>query len=307
MTATKPEGMYPFSVSLRSGSSGNSTFIRTESAGIAIDCGLNGRQFALALQSIGQSPRAVDALLLTHEHTDHCSGLGVVMRRHHIPLYLTEKTYQAVKDDLGKVKESLIHLIEPGHAFMVRDVRVLPFSTPHDAVDSVGFRLETADGDIGVATDLGHFSETVRQGLAGCKIVHLESNYEPDMLETGPYPAFLKRRIAGSRGHLSNQEAGLAASWLVRHGTRLVVLSHLSEENNHPRRALEVVRSYLPEAGAGTEDDFQIHVSPRHVCSGLFSCKDHLVGQIAPNGTSRPGDQLSWLEPDQDEDRRETV
>ncbi|NLA96124.1 MAG: MBL fold metallo-hydrolase [Clostridiaceae bacterium] len=282
-----------FSVSLRSGSSGNSTFVRTESAGIAIDCGLNGRQFAMALQSIGESPSDLDALLLTHEHTDHCSGLGVVLRRHHIPLFLTEKTYKAVKADLGRVADSLIHLIQPGEPFAIKETVVTPFSTPHDAVDSIGFRIETGCGDIGIATDLGYFSETVRESLTGCRVVHLESNYDPHMLETGSYPRFLKKRIAGPSGHLSNEEAALAASWLIRHGAEAIVLSHLSQENNLPDLALRVVTDYLGHEGAKAGRDYVVHVSPRYACSRPVFFDDPFVCVASSACVHSAGEQLS--------------
>lgn len=285
--------MHQYSVSLRSGSSGNSTFIRAGSAGIAVDCGLNGRQFAKALQAAGESPSALDALLLTHEHTDHCSGIGVVMRRHRIPLYVTEKTYQAVRRELGPVDDSLIHLIEPGQAFAIKDTLVTPFSTPHDAVDSVGFRIETSYGDIGIATDLGHFSATVREALTGCRIIHLEANYDPQMLETGSYPRFLKRRIAGPSGHLSNEEAALAASWLVRHGTQALVLSHLSQENNLPELALRTITDYLAHEGVKADRDVAIHVSPRYSCSRPFFFHDPHACGVPSYLKSAAGEQLS--------------
>lgn len=293
-----------FSVSLRSGSSGNSTFVRTESAGIAVDCGLNGRQFARALHAIGESPASLDALLLTHEHIDHCSGIGVVMRRHRIPLYLTEKTFLAVERELGPVADSLIHFIEPGVAFTVRDTLITPFSTPHDAADPLGFRIETSLGDIGIATDLGHFSATVRQALTGCRIIHLEANYDPRMLETGPYPPFLKRRIAGPSGHLSNQETALAASWLIRHGTLALVLSHLSQENNLPQLALDTVTDYLAHEGAEAGRDYAIHVSPRHVCSPLFFCQDPFGCGTPVRHKAHAGEQLSLFQAERTADEK---
>lgn len=282
--------MTVFSVSLRSGSSGNATFIRTESAGITVDCGMSGRQFELALEAIGEAPHRVDAILLTHEHIDHSSGIGVVMRRHRIPLYLTEKTYLAARADLGSVQESLIHLIEAGRPFTVRDTVIHPFSTPHDAVDPLGFRIETARGAIGIATDLGHFSPLVRQGLTGCRVVHLESNFDPALLEAGSYPPALKRRIASSMGHLSNEEAGRAASWLIRQGTEVLALSHLSEENNLPELALRVVSTYLSHTGAKAGQDYHLSVSARYNCS-----RPHYCGAPPPAGNpaSCPGGQLS--------------
>lgn len=268
--------MNTFSVSLRSGSSGNSTFVRTESAGIAVDCGMSGRQFALALEAIGQSPCQVDALLLTHEHIDHCSGIGVVMRRHKIPLYLTRKTFEALGPALGPLPDSLIHLIEAGKPFHVKDTEIEAFSIPHDAHDPVGFRIRTGEGDIGIATDLGYFSQEVREALTGCRLVHLESNFDPQMLENGSYPRHLKDRIASARGHLSNEEAGMAAAWLIRQGTKALALSHLSQENNLPQIAHRVVSGYLQSLGASADQDYCLTVSARYQVSRPLYCKDPL-------------------------------
>ncbi len=264
--------MSVFSLSLRSGSSGNSTYIRTESARIAVDCGMNGKQFALALNSIGEDAKHVDALLLTHEHIDHCSGIGVIMRRHRIPLYMTLDTLNGARQILGKIDESLIHIIEPGKMFAIRDTVVMPFSIPHDAADPVGYRIFTKTGDIGVVTDLGHFSSIVRDSLEGCRVVFLEANFDPNMLETGPYPYFLKRRIAGVNGHLSNNDAGEAAAHLLRHGTEAFALSHLSQDNNRPGLALKTVSERLLRDGARAGRDYVINASPRYECSKSFHC-----------------------------------
>ncbi len=258
------------SFSLRSGSSGNSTYVGTSSARLLIDCGLNGRQLARALSVYDLDPAELDAILLTHEHVDHCSGVGVAMRRYNLPLYLTEKTYLAARSSLGKIDESLVHLITPEIPFAVRDTEILPFSTPHDAVDSVGFRVLDSSGDIGVCTDLGYFSRDVRTALRGCRVVFLESNYDVDMLKTGPYPRFLKQRIAGRRGHLSNEEAGEAAVWLVRYGTEALSLSHLSENNNNPGRAMVTVREALLKNGIRAGQDCLLQTSPRYKCSPIF-------------------------------------
>lgn len=287
--------MKAYSVSLRSGSSGNSTFVRSGAAAFAVDCGLNGRQFVQALQAVGESVADLDAILVTHEHSDHSCGLGVLMRRHRIPLYLTEKTYEALRPELDPFDESLIHLIEAGKTFTIKGTSVLPFSTPHDAVDSVGFRFETPMGAVGIATDLGHFSQEVREALAGCGVVHLEANYDADLLETGRYPRFLKRRIAGPRGHLSNEEAAFAASWLIREGTRVLVLSHLSEENNEPDLAQRAVSSYLASEGAREGRDYALHVSPRYHCSCLFLPNDPLTPMKVEAATGS-GEQLSLFD-----------
>ena len=283
--------MKNFSVSLRSGSSGNSTYVRTESARLAIDCAMSGRQFQHALESFGETARDLDALLLTHEHIDHSSGIGVLMRRYKLPLYVTEKTFFAVRGTLGKICESQVYLIRAGETFSIRDTVIMPFSTPHDAADSVGFRIETKEGAIGIATDLGHFSQTVREGLKGCRVVHIESNFDPEMLETGPYPRSLKRRIASAVGHLSNDEAAFAASWLVRHGALALALSHLSEENNEPTIAERVVRQYLASEGVEAGCDVKLSVSKRYLCSEPISCAQPFQKKGLFSGFS--GEQLS--------------
>lgn len=271
--------MSVFTLSLRSGSSGNSTYIRTDSARIAVDCGMTGKQFALALRSIGEDAIAVDALLLTHEHIDHCSGIGVVMRRYGIPLYTTRSTFEGARDILGNINESLVNIIEPGKAFSIRDTVVLPFSVPHDASDPVGFRIYTAEGDVGVVTDLGHFSPEVRNSLEGCRVVYLEANFDPDLLESGLYPQFLKRRIAGSHGHLSNFDAGDAAVQLLHTGTEAFLLCHLSRDNNRPGLALKTVSERLLREGARAGRDYVINASPRFECSHIYHYRRTLPGQ----------------------------
>lgn len=286
------------SFSLCSGSSGNSTYVGTSSACLLIDCGLNGRQLVRALNAYDIDPAKLDAILLTHEHVDHCSGVGVAMRRYDIPLYLTEKTYLAVRSSLGKIDESHIHLIMPGKPFAVRDTEILPFSTPHDAADPVGFRVIDRSGDIGVCTDLGYFSRDVRTALRGCRIVFLEANYDVEMLETGPYPRFLKQRIAGRQGHLSNVDAGEAAAWLVRYGAEAVSLSHLSENNNRPGRAMVTVREALLKYGIRAGRDCLVQTSPRHTCSPSFGSEAPMIEHTrfqCDKASEQRGEQMSFL------------
>lgn len=259
-----------FSVSLRSGSSGNSTFIRTESARLIVDLGLNGKRFAMALEEFDEDPNQIDAVLLTHEHIDHVSGVGVVMRRHKIPLYTTLSTFNKAEALLGKIDYDLVHLIVPGNPFTVRDTEILAFPTSHDAVDPVGFRISSRYGDVGVMTDTGEFDQYAREGLKGCKAVYLESNYDDDMLWNGDYPYPLKVRIDSRSGHLSNFEAGQVACYLLENGVEALALSHLSQENNLPELALETVSEALQEAGAKIDLDVRVRVSERYHCSVPF-------------------------------------
>ncbi|NMA00358.1 MAG: MBL fold metallo-hydrolase [Clostridiaceae bacterium] len=286
------------SFSLCSGSSGNSTYVGTSSACLLIDCGLNGRQLARALNAYDLDPGELDAILLTHEHVDHYSGVGVAMRRYDIPLYLTEKTYLAVKSSLGEIDEARVHLITAGQPFAVRDTEILPFSTPHDAADPVGFRVIDRSGDIGVCTDLGYFSRDVRTALRGCRIIFLEANYDVEMLETGPYPRFLKQRIAGRQGHLSNVDAGEAAAWLVRYGAEAISLSHLSENNNRPGRAMVTVREALLKYGIRAGRDCLIQTSPRYTCSPSFESEAPMIEHTrfqCEKASKQRGEQMSFL------------
>lgn len=256
-----------FSVSLRSGSSGNATFVRTESARLVVDLGLNGKRFAMALEEFDEDPNQIDAILLTHEHIDHISGIGVVMRRHRIPLYTTLSTFNKAEAQLGKIDYDLVHLIVPSNPFTVRDTEIMAFPTSHDAVDPVGFRISSRHGDVGVMTDTGEFDHYARENLKGCKVVFLESNYDQDMLWNGDYPYPLKVRIDGRSGHLSNYEAGQAACFLLENGTEALALSHLSQENNLPDLALQTVSEALQEIGAKPDVDVRVRVSERYHCS----------------------------------------
>lgn len=258
------------SAALRSGSSGNSILVRTESATLVVDLGMSGRQFERALDRFDLTPSQIDGILLTHEHRDHLSGLGVVMRRHHIPLYVTLPTLEAALPDLGTVDHERIHLILPEQTFVVRDTPIRAFPVPHDAADPVGFRIGSRSGDVGIATDLGSFAPAVREHLKGCRTVHLEANYDEAMLWNGPYTMRLKRRIAGADGHLSNPESAQAALWLLRHGTEAFALSHLSRENNLPHLALSQVCELLEAAGARLDRDVRVRTSERYACSAPF-------------------------------------
>lgn len=230
-------------VTLYSGSGGNSVYIEAAGEAILIDAGKNARALCNSLSSIGADIGSIKAIFITHEHNDHISALNVLSKRHCIPIHMTE--YSAVKFDFMKdaaARERIVrHDIE--YEETVGGMCVRSFRTPHDSLMSVGYRVEFSDAEgkhaIGVATDMGYVSETVRRSLYGCEAVVLESNHDVEMLEMGSYPYDLKKRILSKRGHLSNAESAELAAELVGGGARGFLLAHLSEENNTPDLALD--------------------------------------------------------------------
>jgi phosphoribosyl 1,2-cyclic phosphodiesterase len=193
----------------------------------------------------GLDPAGLDAILVTHEHTDHVRGIERLVRRHRLPVYLTAGTFQetAALHALPDVCQ-----VACGREFRINTLAVRPFSISHDARDPAGFTIGANGSRIGVATDLGHVTALVREHLRGCRLLILEANHDPDLLMNGPYPWFLKQRIRGRNGHLSNQESGGLLADILHPGLEQVVLAHLSETNNRPERALAEVAARLSGA-----------------------------------------------------------
>jgi len=221
---------------LASGSSGNSAFLSSSRTRILVDTGLSLRELAKRLQSIAESQEHLDAILITHEHSDHVSGLLRLMRaclkaKRRVPVYLTRLTAPMI--DWEEI-EAPIEMFQAGMRFQIGDIEVQSFSIPHDACDPVGFCF-TAEGiRIGLATDLGYLPDSIRFHLRGVNVLLLESNHDIEMLKVGPYPWVVKQRVMGRRGHLSND---MVCDYLANDfggSTSAVVLGHLSEHNNHP-------------------------------------------------------------------------
>ncbi len=254
-------------ISLRSGSSGNSTLIRNKDSKIIVDCGINGKTFAKALAEAGECTGDIDGILITHEHSDHISGLGVILRKFKIPVYLSQKTYEHIQTRLGKFDENLIHMIEPNQAFSIGEQIIKPFSVPHDASETLGFRFLTERGDITVMTDVGAVDLCLLEKIYGSRLIFLESNYDFEMLKNGPYPARLKKRISNGFGHLSNGQCGDTLCHLVQKGTEQIVLSHLSQENNHPSIAALSSVQALQDIHAVKDRDYQLQVAARYEIS----------------------------------------
>lgn len=248
---------------LRSGSSGNVIFVGSGKTRVLIDAGVSLRDIELALQEIGESADQLSGILVTHEHTDHARSIGALMRRYRVPLYVNAGTFNALRGQLGKYQDGLIHLFDSGESFAVGDLQVAGFRTSHDAAESVAFKVETDRGSVAVCTDLGWPDPTLLNQLSGSKLIFVEANYDPTMLAAGPYPQMLKRRIASDYGHLSNLDSARAILHFLDCGTEQFVLSHLSKENNYPELALRTVCEHLHEHDARIDHDLQVVVAKR--------------------------------------------
>ena len=179
----------------------------TPGTSLLVDIGVNGKEIANALTAIDESIMEVDGILLTHEHVDHMRGIGVVMRKHKIPLYVNQATWDRMQTlAIGPIPDNLIHIIQSGSEFEIGDMRIRSFRTPHDAVESVGYRITADNRSVSVFTDIGEIKEELLAEVSGSDTIFIESNYDYEMLWNGPYPWFLKKRIHGVNGHLSNMD-----------------------------------------------------------------------------------------------------
>ena len=197
-------------VSIASGSSGNCIYIGSDDTHILVDAGISNKRIMAGLNDLGLAGTDMAGILITHEHSDHIRGLGVISRKYHLPIYGTQKTLNEISScsSLGNFDKGLLKPIDPDVDFMVGDLKIRPFKIDHDAADPVAYRVENGKKSVAVATDMGHYDEYIVENLKGLDAVLLESNHDVRMLETGPYPYHLKRRILGDRGHLSNENAG---------------------------------------------------------------------------------------------------
>ena len=249
---------------LYSGSSGNALFCQYGNTRLLIDAGKPGKAISEALAGIGVGMDTISGVLITHEHSDHIAGAGVLARRYRLPLYATAGTWGGIGDKIGQIPPGLTRVIAADREFYLGDIGVAPFPIPHDAADPVGFRLWGGSMSVATATDLGHFSEEVFRRIAGSDLVLLESNHDPDMLRANPhYAPALKKRILGDRGHLSNDACAQALLRLVGGGTGSVILGHLSGENNTPGLARNVSESALEREGVRPGLDVRLQVALR--------------------------------------------
>lgn len=260
---------------LYSGSSGNALFVQAGQTRLLIDAGKPGKTLTEALGLIGVEPQSLDAILITHEHSDHIAGAGVMCRKYRIPVYATPDTWAAMDKKVGAIPPELRRTFDKKQDFYLGQVGVAPFAIPHDAADPVGYRLWCGSLSIATATDLGYFSRGVQNAVSGASLVLLESNHDPDMLMRNPhYSAYLKQRILSNHGHLSNEACASALIQLVESGVHHVILGHLSGENNLPELALQTSENRAEEAGIRLGEDLSLDLAWRDRVGGIYTLKE---------------------------------
>lgn len=237
--------------SIASGSSGNCIYVGSRNTNLLVDAGISAKRIENGLKGIDISPDTLQGVLVTHEHSDHISGLGILARRYHIPIYTTYETARAIRQikSMGELPEDAFCYIKPDETFQINDINIEPFSTSHDAANPVGYTIRSEGHKIGFATDLGKYDDYIVSKLNDSDLLFVEANHDVNMLMVGRYPYYLKQRILGDRGHLSNETSAGLISRLLSDKMQHVLLAHLSKENNYEELAYETVYSGLISCG----------------------------------------------------------
>ena len=225
------------------------------------------------LKELELTGQDIDGILITHEHADHIQGLGIMARKYEIPIYATAGTIAAMKDckGLGSVDHGLFHEVKEDTKFTIKDLTINPMRISHDAAQPVGYRISYGNRRVAVCTDLGVYNDYTVECLKGMDALLLEANHDVNMLQVGPYPYYLKQRILGKKGHLSNEAAGKLLSRLLHDDMKAIVLGHLSQENNLPELAYETVRVEVNMSDTPYKaEDFPLYVAKRNEVSQMI-------------------------------------
>ncbi len=252
--------------SIASGSSGNCIMTGYDGCRLLIDAGISGKRIEQGLNSLGLKTSDMQGILVTHEHIDHISGLGVVARRYGLPIYATQGTIQAILNtkSVGKIDRELFHTVKANTPFSIGEMTIEPVEISHDAAEPVAYILRRDKKSVGVITDLGKYDDYMIEKIQGVNVLLLEANHDVNMLQLGPYPYPLKQRILGDKGHLSNELSGQLLGRVLHDGFQGVMLGHLSKENNYAKLAYETVKLEItvgenPYKG----EDFPVYVAER--------------------------------------------
>jgi phosphoribosyl 1,2-cyclic phosphodiesterase len=243
---------------LASGSTGNALYVENEEHRILIDAGLSGKQLEKLMDQAGIDPRSLEALLVTHEHSDHIKGAGIMARRYDLPVYANEATWDAMAPLIGEIDEGRKNIVNTGEAIDFGTIKVESYGISHDAAEPVGFCFYEDDVQLALTTDLGYVSDRIKQKIAGSQAIIMESNHDVEMLRMGAYPWSIKRRILSDVGHLSNEGAAEALCDILSGATEKVHLAHLSQDNNMLELARLTVKNILEDHGIFLDQDVEI-------------------------------------------------
>ncbi len=250
---------------LGSGSSGNATFVESGDARVLVDAGFSCKKIEEKLSKIDICPKTIKALLITHEHTDHISGAGIFSRKYDVPIYITQKSFEAGKEKIGKVKDENIKIIS--RDFNICNMNIVPFEVMHDAEQTVGYEIKNSEGKkISLANDIGYITNGVKEHFKGSDAILIESNYDYNMLMNGPYPWELKNRVKGKNGHLSNLDCAKFIKSIYHEFMQKVYLVHISKDNNTYNTAFRTVNEHLKDEGV----NINIEVAEQEKTTEIF-------------------------------------
>jgi len=248
--------------------------VGSEATHLLVDVGISGKRTEAGLNSLGLTANDLDGILITHEHMDHINGLGVFARKYDIPIYATVGTIEAIKScsKYSKLDDSLFHTVQADRKLIIKDLSINPIRISHDAADPVAYRIGYGSKKVGICTDLGVYNDYTVECLRGMDAVLLEANHDVNMLQVGSYPYYLKQRILGERGHLSNENSGKLLSRILHDKLQAIILGHLSRENNLPELAYEAVRMEITLGDNPFKaNDFHMQVADRGEVSPIIN------------------------------------
>jgi len=257
--------------SLSSGSSGNCQYIGTDRTRILVDAGFSGKKTEGLLSTIGVMADTIDYILVTHEHIDHVRGAGVLSRRYDIPILANKNTWIHMSKTIGEIKDKNIKIIDSNKDLLLEDLGIHSFKIYHDAIEPVGYIIYYENTKISIMTDTGWVDNNMKDKIKGSDLYLMESNHDVEMLKTGRYPWPLKKRVMSKEGHLSNMDAGETLSEVLSGNGEIVLLGHLSRENNTPSLAKETVRECLESYGLDTYEDIELDLTYRDRPTKLYT------------------------------------
>jgi len=259
--------------SLSSGSSGNCQYIETDNTRILIDAGFSGKKIESLLSSIGVNPSTIDGILVTHEHIDHTLGVGILSRRYNIPIYANSNTWVGMNTIIKSIKDENTKIFKTNSKFEIRDIDIHPINVFHDALEPVGYIIYNGNTKISVITDTGWINDSIRDEIRNSNLYYIESNHDVKMLREGSYPWALKQRIMSTHGHLSNADAGVVLGDVLSGNQEIVLLAHLSQDNNLPHLAYNTVRESILSQGLDVDNDISLGMSYRDKATCLYILK----------------------------------